>query len=193
MDMFSPQDRVKVITSVQRRRCWTTEEKVAIVQETFAPGSQYRWCRFSMAWRPISSFNGASSTLKEPYLPLGPEKRSCPRRNTRRFHSKSASFRCFLARGRSRRKSFAKLSSSRAQKSSSCARPCPGSVVRNETDRRHLGSRSLEPVRERRSAPQRARTTRVPTFAGRGAACRDQGGHRGSTDLMDTQGHRMAI
>ena len=38
MDMTSNKDRIEVITSVQRRRRWTTEEKVAIVQETYAPG-----------------------------------------------------------------------------------------------------------------------------------------------------------
>jgi transposase len=31
-------DWVEVITSVQRRRRWLAEEKVAIVQETYAPG-----------------------------------------------------------------------------------------------------------------------------------------------------------
>jgi transposase len=31
-------DRVEVITSVQRRRRWSAEEKAAIVQETWAPG-----------------------------------------------------------------------------------------------------------------------------------------------------------
>src|SRR6516225_10885668 len=31
-------DRVEVITSVQRRRRWSAEEKAAIVQETYAPG-----------------------------------------------------------------------------------------------------------------------------------------------------------
>jgi transposase len=31
-------DRVEVITSVQRRRRWTAEEKARIVQETYAPG-----------------------------------------------------------------------------------------------------------------------------------------------------------
>src|SRR5262249_8578935 len=31
-------DRVEVITSVQRRRRWSAEEKVRIVQETYAPG-----------------------------------------------------------------------------------------------------------------------------------------------------------
>jgi transposase len=31
-------DRVEVITSVQRQRRWSAEEKAAIVQETYAPG-----------------------------------------------------------------------------------------------------------------------------------------------------------
>jgi transposase len=31
-------DRVEVITSVQRRRRWSAEEKATIVQETYAPG-----------------------------------------------------------------------------------------------------------------------------------------------------------
>ena len=32
-------ERVEVITSVQRRRRWSTEEKVRIVEETFLPGN----------------------------------------------------------------------------------------------------------------------------------------------------------
>jgi transposase len=32
-------DRVEVITSVQRRRRWSAEEKATIVQETYAPGT----------------------------------------------------------------------------------------------------------------------------------------------------------
>lgn len=31
-------DRVEVITSVQRRRRWSAEEKVRIVEETYLPG-----------------------------------------------------------------------------------------------------------------------------------------------------------
>jgi transposase len=38
MDMPGNKDRGGVITSVQRRRRWSTEEKVAIAQETYAPG-----------------------------------------------------------------------------------------------------------------------------------------------------------
>ena len=38
MSMTGNIDRVEVITSVQRRRRWSAEEKARIVQETYAPG-----------------------------------------------------------------------------------------------------------------------------------------------------------
>ena len=38
MSMTGTIERVEVITSVQRRRRWSAEEKAAIVQETYAPG-----------------------------------------------------------------------------------------------------------------------------------------------------------
>ena len=38
MFMTGKIDRVEVITSVQRRRGWSAEEKAQIVQETYAPG-----------------------------------------------------------------------------------------------------------------------------------------------------------
>jgi transposase len=38
VSMTNPADRVEIITSVQRRRCWTASEKVRIVEETFEPG-----------------------------------------------------------------------------------------------------------------------------------------------------------
>lgn len=38
MSMTGKNERVEVITSVQRRRRWSAEEKAAIVQETYAPG-----------------------------------------------------------------------------------------------------------------------------------------------------------
>src|SRR5260370_4847094 len=39
MPMTGNNDRVEVITSVQRRRRWSAEEKASIVQETYAPGA----------------------------------------------------------------------------------------------------------------------------------------------------------
>src|SRR5262245_1976003 len=38
MSMTGNIDRIEVITSVQRRRRWSAEEKARIVQETYAPG-----------------------------------------------------------------------------------------------------------------------------------------------------------
>ena len=38
VSMTGKSERVEVITSVQRRRRWSAEEKAAIVQETYAPG-----------------------------------------------------------------------------------------------------------------------------------------------------------
>jgi len=38
MPMTGNIDRVEVITSVQRHRRWSAEEKARIVQETYAPG-----------------------------------------------------------------------------------------------------------------------------------------------------------
>jgi transposase len=38
MPMTGSIDRVEVITSVQRRRRWSAEEKTRIVEETYAPG-----------------------------------------------------------------------------------------------------------------------------------------------------------
>ena len=38
MSMTGKIDRVEVITSVQRRRRWSAEEKTRIVQEAYAPG-----------------------------------------------------------------------------------------------------------------------------------------------------------
>ena len=38
MSMTGDIEHVEVITSVHRRRRWSTQEKAAIVQETYAPG-----------------------------------------------------------------------------------------------------------------------------------------------------------
>ena len=38
MSMTGKIEHVEVITSVQRRRRWSAEEKAAIVQQTYAPG-----------------------------------------------------------------------------------------------------------------------------------------------------------
>ena len=57
--MTGTYDRAEVITSVQRRRRWTPEEKIGIVEETYLPGSSYRLWRVSMALLATSCSPGA--------------------------------------------------------------------------------------------------------------------------------------
>ena len=58
-------DRVGVVTSVQRRRRWSAEEKAAIVQGTYAPGMSVSlaFLGFSYGFRPRPSQHDALDTL----------------------------------------------------------------------------------------------------------------------------------
>jgi len=47
-------EHVEAITSVQRRRRWSAEEKAAIVQETYAPGMSVSLVARRHGMRPIS-------------------------------------------------------------------------------------------------------------------------------------------
>jgi transposase-like protein len=68
--VISFRDHVEVITSVQRRRRWSAEEKAAMVQETYAPGMSvslvarqhgiapnqlFRWRRLLRRGRAVSA------------------------------------------------------------------------------------------------------------------------------------------
>jgi transposase len=61
--------KIEVITSVQRRRRWSAEEKARIVQETYAPGAcRCRWWRAStgnqlFSWRRLYA-DGALSAVR---------------------------------------------------------------------------------------------------------------------------------
>ena len=75
--------RVEVITSVQRRRRWTTEEKVRIVEETYLPGNTvslvarrhgiaanqlFTWRRL-MAQGALTAASGAQVGAGSPSIP----------------------------------------------------------------------------------------------------------------------------
>jgi hypothetical protein len=53
-----------VITSVQRRRRWSADEKAAVVQETYAPGMSVSLVRAGMVLRLISCSVGGGCTSK---------------------------------------------------------------------------------------------------------------------------------
>ena len=56
--------RVEVVTSVQRRRRWTPEQKLEIVKQTNEPGSSVQWWPGNSASRQCNSFNGERPICK---------------------------------------------------------------------------------------------------------------------------------
>ena len=54
MSMTGKIEQVEVITSVQRQRRWSADEKAAVVQETYAPGMSVSLVRAGMVLRLIS-------------------------------------------------------------------------------------------------------------------------------------------
>jgi Transposase len=60
-------DRVEVITSVQRRRRWSAEEKARIVQETYAPGMSVSLVARQHGSRRTRYSNGDSSDIAVEY------------------------------------------------------------------------------------------------------------------------------
>ena len=62
MSMTGKIERVEVITSVQRRRRWSAEEKAAIVQETYAPSMSVSLVARRHGIAPNQSFARRRST-----------------------------------------------------------------------------------------------------------------------------------
>jgi transposase-like protein len=82
VSMTGNADRVEVITSVQRRRRWSAEEKARIVQETYAPGMSV-----SLVARQHGIARNQVFTWRRLYAGvhcrrLGPARRLCPPPNT---------------------------------------------------------------------------------------------------------------
>ena len=59
MSMTGNVDRVEVITSVQRRRRWSAEDKARIVQETYAPGMSVSLVARQHGWRAAPALTRA--------------------------------------------------------------------------------------------------------------------------------------
>ena len=99
--MTGTYDRAEVITSVQRRRRWTPEEKIGIVEETYLPGNSVSlvarqhgiagnqlFTRRWLMWRRARS------------LPPPLARRWSPHRITARWRPRCASFSACSARRR---------------------------------------------------------------------------------------------
>lgn len=60
----------------EKRRRRTTQEKIAIVQQSFEPGMTVSLLPDNMVWQPASYFSGVSNTRREVLLLWLPENRS---------------------------------------------------------------------------------------------------------------------
>lgn len=59
----------------EKRRRRTTQEKIAIVQQSFEPGMTVSSLPGNTVWQPASYFSGVSNTRKEVLLLSPPENR----------------------------------------------------------------------------------------------------------------------
>ena len=77
MSLTGTIDRVEVITSAQRRRRWSAEEKAAIVQETYAPGLSVSLVARRHGIAPNQLFRWPGSTPRGHCRRWAPARRSC--------------------------------------------------------------------------------------------------------------------
>src|SRR4029079_5853431 len=82
MPMTGSIDRVEVITSVQRRRRWSAEEKARIVQETYAPGMSVSLVARQHGIAPNQVFTWRRLYAEGALSAVGLAKRWCPPPNT---------------------------------------------------------------------------------------------------------------
>ena len=148
-------DRVEVITSVQRRRRWSAEDKARIVQETPAfaragstrRGCRCRWSRASTGSRRTRCSNGVSSTPRARCLRSGPAKRWWRRPNTGLCSTRCVNCNGYWARRRSRTRSCAKRWTWPSQKNGCCGRPHSLGTTCREDDCRDRRGGTIEPCR----------------------------------------------
>ena len=58
--MTDDYQRIELITGTARRRYWSTEQKLRIIEESFEPGRRCRRWPGAMAWRRTSCTAGGA-------------------------------------------------------------------------------------------------------------------------------------
>ena len=104
-------ERVEVITSVQRRRRWSTEEKVRIVEETYLPGSSVSIVGRHHGISANQLFTWRRLMAQGAFTAAGAGEEVVPASERAQRSSKSASCNGCSARRRSRTRSCARRSS----------------------------------------------------------------------------------
>jgi len=130
-------DRVEVITSVQRRRRWSAEEKARIVQETYAPGMSVSLVARQHGVAPNQVFTCRRLYAEGALSAVAAGEEVVPASDTELCSTRSANCSGCSARKPSRTKFCGRRSTWRIQKNGCCGHPCPRGTARREDRRRY--------------------------------------------------------
>jgi len=174
-------EQVEVITSVQRRRRWSAEEKAAIVQETYAPGMSVSLVARRHGIAPNQLFTGRRLYPSGALSAVGAGEEVVAASEYRALPQQVRELQRLLGKKTLENEILREALDLLQPKNGCCARPRPCGTTRREDTRRCARGGSLElglpDNRCGASSPLRA-----PSEARGRAAGRDQTDHRRPAD-----------
>src|ERR1051325_2646078 len=170
-------DRVEVITSVQRRRRWSAEEKARIVQETYAPGMSVSLVARQHGVAPNQLFTCGGCMPRERCWRSG---QWCPLPNT--ALCSTSELQRLLGKKTLENEILREVLDLVQPKKRLLRHPLPRGTARREGDIRYAQGGALQSSRA--SSTEADPKAPGPSATARGSGChRDQGADRRSTDL----------
>jgi transposase len=140
-------DRVEVITSVQRRRRWSAEEKAAIVQETYAPGRSVSLVARRHGIAPNQLFRWRRLYAEGVLSAVGAGEEVVPASEYRALQSQVRELQRLLGKKTLENEILREALDLAQPKNGCCARPRPRGTTRREDDCQCSRSGALEPGR----------------------------------------------
>ena len=169
MSMTGNIDRVEVITSVQRRRRWSAEEKARIVQETYAPGMSVSLVARQHGVAPSQVFTWRRLYAKGALSANGSGEEVVAASEYRALQHQVRELQRLLGKKTLENEILREALDLVQPKNGCCARPRPLERARREGDIRYARRGTLQSRNASRvgTAPKAAR----PSATARGSAC----------------------
>ena len=189
MPMTGSTDRVEVITSVQRRRRWSAEEKTRIVEETYAPGMSVSLVARQHGVAPNQVFKWRQLYAQGALSAVGAGEEVVSASEYRALQHQVRELQRLLGKktleneipGLRRGRLCVTRSIWHSQKNGCCGRPCPLARTSREASCRDAWGGALEPRRAGRSEHNAAAPGPAPP-AGNRTAGRNQNCYRRTAD-----------
>ena len=182
MPMTGNVDRVEVITSVQRRRRWSAEDKARIVQETYAPGMSVSLVARQHGVAPNQVFKWRQLYAEGALSAVGAGEEVVAASEYRALQHQVRELQRLLGKKTLENEILREALDLAQPKNDCCGRPHALGTTCREDDCRHSRGGTVEPCRPSSSLDATA-APGPATPAGRRAAGRDQGHHCRSADL----------